>query len=124
MPLAGAGYRDRAPEPVKCLIRACWPAFETSLRTLSQRGRPRKATIASRRCACDPWANGAECKHEYGIRPIRTLARAKYDATVLAVSHREFKELGVKGVRKLGKKKHVLYDIKHAFPAADTDGRL
>lgn len=27
-------------------------------------------------------------------------------------------------IRKLGKANHVLYDIKHVFPAGDTDGRL
>jgi UDP-N-acetyl-D-galactosamine dehydrogenase len=72
----------------------------------------------------DPWADGAECKHEYGVRPIRSLDRATYDATVMAVSHREFRELGVQGVRKLGKKNHVMYDIKHVFPAGESDGRL
>jgi UDP-N-acetyl-D-galactosamine dehydrogenase len=72
----------------------------------------------------DPWADGADCKHEYGVRPIRSLDRATYDATVLAVSHREFREMGVQGVRKLGKKNHVMYDIKHVFPSGESDGRL
>jgi UDP-N-acetyl-D-galactosamine dehydrogenase len=74
----------------------------------------------------DPWANGAECKHEYGIRPVRNAMenRGSYDAIVLAVSHREFKEIGAPGIRKLGKKNHVMYDIKHVFRASDTDGRL
>ncbi|MEP7246482.1 MAG: Vi polysaccharide biosynthesis UDP-N-acetylglucosamine C-6 dehydrogenase TviB [Gammaproteobacteria bacterium] len=72
----------------------------------------------------DPWADAAECKHEYGIKPVRTLERAKYDATVLAVSHNEFKEMGIAAVRKLGKKNHVLYDIKHVFPTAEVDERL
>jgi UDP-N-acetyl-D-galactosamine dehydrogenase len=43
---------------------------------------------------------------------------------VLAVSHREFRELGIDGVRRLCKKNHVVYDIKHVFPASETDGRL
>jgi UDP-N-acetyl-D-glucosamine/UDP-N-acetyl-D-galactosamine dehydrogenase len=74
----------------------------------------------------DPWADGAECKHEYGVRPVRDAMenRGTYDAIVLAVSHREFKEIGPAGIRKLGKKNHVMYDIKHVFRAADTDGRL
>ncbi len=72
----------------------------------------------------DPWVNGAECKHEYGLRPIRTLSPRTYDVAVVAVSHREFAELGPAGVRKLCKKNHVLYDIKHVFPATETDGRL
>ncbi len=72
----------------------------------------------------DPWASPAECKHEYGVRPVRDLRKGRYDATVLAVAHREFRELGSAGVRRLGKKNHVLYDIKHVFPANETDGRL
>ena len=72
----------------------------------------------------DPWASGAELFHEYGLRPIRTLKNARYDAVVVAVAHRQFRELGAKHVRRLGRRKHVLYDIKHVFPAAAVDGRL
>jgi UDP-N-acetyl-D-glucosamine/UDP-N-acetyl-D-galactosamine dehydrogenase len=72
----------------------------------------------------DPWVDAAECKHEYGLRPVRELKPRTYDVAVVAVSHREFRELGIKGVRKLCKANHVVYDIKHVFPAAETDGRL
>jgi UDP-N-acetyl-D-galactosamine dehydrogenase len=43
---------------------------------------------------------------------------------IVAVAHRQFRELGARGVRRLCKKNHVLYDIKHVFPAAAVDGRL
>src|SRR5579872_4659276 len=72
----------------------------------------------------DPWADARESHHEYGIRPTRTLARARYDVAVLAVAHREFRALGAAKIRRLCRKNHVLYDIKHVFPAADVDGRL
>jgi len=72
----------------------------------------------------DPWADGSSCKHEYGLKPVRELKPRTYDAAVLAVSHRQFAELGAEGVRRLCKKNHVLYDIKHVFPASATDGRL
>jgi UDP-N-acetyl-D-glucosamine/UDP-N-acetyl-D-galactosamine dehydrogenase len=72
----------------------------------------------------DPWANGAECAHEYGLKPIRTLRRHRYDAAVVAVAHRQFRELGARWVRGLCRRKHVLYDIKHVFPAGAVDGRL
>jgi UDP-N-acetyl-D-galactosamine dehydrogenase len=73
----------------------------------------------------DPWANAAEAQHEYGLKPSKTVRKgAKYDAVVLAVAHNEFKELGALALRKLGKKNHVLYDIKHLLPASETDGRL
>jgi len=72
----------------------------------------------------DPWADNAEVKHEYGLKVIRNFDSRKYDAAVVAVAHKEFKEMGAEGVRKLCKKSHVLYDIKHVFTAAEVDGRL
>ena len=72
----------------------------------------------------DPWANAAETKHEYGLKLTRRLANRAYDAAVLAVPHREFRTLGVAQLRRYCKKQHVIYDIKHVFPAADVDGRL
>jgi UDP-N-acetyl-D-galactosamine dehydrogenase len=72
----------------------------------------------------DPWADAAEFRHEYALKLTRALKPRHYDVAVMAVAHREFRELGVRGVRRLCRKPHVLYDIKHLFPAADTDGRL
>jgi UDP-N-acetyl-D-galactosamine dehydrogenase len=72
----------------------------------------------------DPWVDGREAKHEYGVRPIPAPKKAQYDAIVVAVAHKEFAELGVKNIRRFGRKQHVLYDIKHVFPKADVDGRL
>jgi len=72
----------------------------------------------------DPWASRVEAKHEYGITPIRTPKRGQYDAIVAAVAHDEFKEMGVEAVRRLGRRNHVLYDIKYVFPKGKVDGRL
>jgi len=72
----------------------------------------------------DPWASAAECRHEYGLNPVRALKPNRYDVAVVAVAHRQFHELGARGVRRLCRGKHVLYDIKHVFPAAAVDGRL
>src|SRR5881227_183949 len=72
----------------------------------------------------DPWANSSECRHEYGLQPVRALKRGRYDVAIVAVAHRQFRELGARGVRVLCKPKHVLYDIKHVFSAAAVDGRL
>ena len=72
----------------------------------------------------DPWADSAECKHEYGRPLLKSLKRGRYDAVVIAVAHREFRALGARGARRLCKKKHILYDIKQVFPAKDVDGRL
>jgi UDP-N-acetyl-D-galactosamine dehydrogenase len=72
----------------------------------------------------DPWANATECRHEYGFAPVPRLKANRYDAVVVAVAHRQFRELGARGVRRLCRPRHVLYDIKHVFPAAAVDGRL
>ena len=65
-----------------------------------------------------------QVRHEYGLQPVRALKRGRYDVAIVAVAHRQFRELGARGVRKLCKTKHVLYDVKHVFPAAAVDGRL
>jgi UDP-N-acetyl-D-galactosamine dehydrogenase len=72
----------------------------------------------------DPWADSAECKHEYGVRLTKEPQNGQYDAVVMAVAHKEFKDMGVRGARRYGRKNHVLFDIKHVYPATETDGRL
>jgi len=72
----------------------------------------------------DPWADSKECKHEYGRGLLKSLKPGRYDAVIVAVAHREFRALGARGARRLCKKRHVLYDIKNVFPAAEVDGRL
>ncbi len=72
----------------------------------------------------DPWVDPAEAEQEYGITPIAAPEPESYDAIVLAVSHDQFRDLGIGGLRKLGKPKAIVYDVKYLFPSADTDGRL
>ena len=72
----------------------------------------------------DSWANSDEVKHEYSIDLISTLQENNYDGIVLAVDHSEFKKMGAGAVRKYGKSKHVLYDVKHVFGTSDSDLRL
>ena len=36
----------------------------------------------------------------------------------------EFKKMGSKEIRELGKPKHILYDLKHVLPKDDVDIRL
>ena len=72
----------------------------------------------------DPWVDAGECEHEYGIMPVKELMDNQYDAIIVAVAHREFLAMGVDAIRKLGKNKHVLFDVKHTFPKDSVDGRL
>lgn len=72
----------------------------------------------------DPWVNKEEAYEEYAISPIPQLENGKYDAIVLAVSHKQFVEMGADAIHKLGKENHVLYDIKYILKANEVDGRL
>jgi UDP-N-acetyl-D-galactosamine dehydrogenase len=72
----------------------------------------------------DPWADKDECERECGIRPIDAPAHGAYDAIILAVAHRQFRDLGVAGVRAFAKPNAVIYDVKYLLPADATDGRL
>jgi UDP-N-acetyl-D-galactosamine dehydrogenase len=73
---------------------------------------------------CDPWADPDEAEHEYGLRPVKQLKPGRYDAVIMGVAHDEFRKMGIGRVRKLGRKNHVLYDIKYVFRPEQVDGRL
>jgi nucleotide sugar dehydrogenase len=73
---------------------------------------------------CDPWADADDAEHEYGLRPVRKTKPGTYDAIVMGVAHKEFRNMGIDKVRALAKKNHVLYDIKYVFKADEVDGRL
>lgn len=70
----------------------------------------------------DPWANSDEVKHEYGVDILSSLdADVKYDAIVLAVSHKEFLTMDLANLKK---EKSVLFDIKACLDRSQVDGRL
>jgi UDP-N-acetyl-D-galactosamine dehydrogenase len=72
----------------------------------------------------DPWISAEESEHEYGITPISKLSASEYDGIIVAVAHHQFKAMGEKAIRALGKKAHVLYDLKYILPADASDLRL
>jgi UDP-N-acetyl-D-galactosamine dehydrogenase len=72
----------------------------------------------------DPWADPAQAQHEYGITPVQNPESGTYDAIVLAVAHHQFKTMGAKAIRALGKTEHVLYDLKFLLPVDGSDLRL
>ncbi|RRQ47186.1 nucleotide sugar dehydrogenase [Chryseobacterium sp. SC28] len=57
----------------------------------------------------DPWANPDEVKHEYGIETSTKMPFKKYEAVVLAVSHKEFETLNIKN---LLSENGIIYDVK------------
>lgn len=72
----------------------------------------------------DPWGDPAEAQAEYGITLVPALPAAQYDAIVLAVAHREFKQMGAAQIRAAGKPGAVLFDVKNLLPREDVDERL
>ncbi|HEY1121904.1 MAG TPA: nucleotide sugar dehydrogenase [Haloferula sp.] len=72
----------------------------------------------------DPWVSPAECEHEFGIPSRTERPDGLYDGIVVAVPHRQFRELRIDGVRELAHDNTVIYDIKGIFPKEQTDGRF
>lgn len=71
----------------------------------------------------DPWANPAVVKKEYGIDIVSELPRGKFDAAIVAVAHKEFREQIV-NIEDLLEKNHVIFDVKCILPREKVDGRL
>ena len=74
--------------------------------------------------AFDPWADPAEAAHEAGVALVDAPLPGRYDAVVLAVAHRQFREFDAAGIRALGVDDMVVYDVKSAWPRAIVDDRL
>jgi len=74
-------------------------------------------------CVFDPWASIEEVKHEYGIE-IKTKKenlKNNYDAVILAVSHKEFKELDINSYVN---ENYVIFDVKSILDKDSIDSRL
>ena len=72
----------------------------------------------------DPWAPPEDIRREYGLESFRDpeeLAGKNYDAVVLAVSHRQFSGMDLRG---MCKDSSVIYDIKSVLPPGVADARL
>lgn len=72
----------------------------------------------------DPWVDPEEAMQEYGIKTVDSVSDGQYDGIILAVGHKEFREMGVDKIRALGKENHVLYDLKYVLDKEDSDIRL
>jgi len=70
----------------------------------------------------DPWAEVSEVKKEYGWDAVKEIPDSvKFDAIILAVSHKEFESLNL---NKYCKENNVIYDVKGCLPKSIVDGRL
>lgn len=71
----------------------------------------------------DPWASPERVKHEYGIDIVNKLPDEKFAAAIIAVAHRQFREMEI-DFDSLLTKNHVIYDVKAIMPRELVDGRL
>jgi UDP-N-acetyl-D-galactosamine dehydrogenase len=72
----------------------------------------------------DPWVSRKEAMSEYGIDLTEEPERGAYDVVLLAVAHRQFREMSEDKIRSFGNSDSVFFDIKYLLPAGATDGRL
>lgn len=73
----------------------------------------------------DPWVDSDEVMREFGLNCLTELpAAGLYAAVVMAVGHRQFGEMGADGIRALGIRDAVFFDVKALYPASASDGRL
>lgn len=72
----------------------------------------------------DPWVESTNFLKSLNIRLIQKPRSNFYDGIILAVGHKQFKEMGVKNIKNFAKEKHVFFDIKSIFPSNQSDFRL
>jgi UDP-N-acetyl-D-galactosamine dehydrogenase len=73
----------------------------------------------------DPWISPEEAHLEYGLHCLAELPEdGRYDAIVLAVGHLQFLTMGEEGMKRLGRRGAVLFDVKSLLPLGAADGRL
>lgn len=71
----------------------------------------------------DPWASPEIVRWEYGIDIVSELPQEKFDTAIVAVAHRQFREMEI-DFDALLKVNHVIYDVKAIMPRNLVDGRL
>ncbi|MGV8959187.1 MAG: nucleotide sugar dehydrogenase [Stenotrophomonas sp.] len=74
--------------------------------------------------AFDPWADPGLARQHAGIDLVEAPQPGRYDAVVLAVAHRQFRDYDESQIRALGTPDMVVYDVKSAWPRAVVSDRL
>jgi len=73
---------------------------------------------------CDPWIGAEMAREAYGLQLVTEPPPGAYDGIVVAVAHRQFREMGAAAIRGLGKPGAVLFDVKAMLPSDVSDLRL
>ena len=69
----------------------------------------------------DPWVDKDLAEDIYNIKIVEELGCNIYDAIIIAVAHNLFLDLGLENIKKSGKDKHLIYDLKSMFSADQVD---
>ena len=73
----------------------------------------------------DPWICLQDALHEYGLQCLpQAPAEGQYAAIILAVAHKQFTEIGERGIKAWGQTGAVLFDVKGILPLGAADARL
>ena len=72
----------------------------------------------------DPWVKKGTLHISKKIDLITKPQNNYYDCIVLAVGHDIFKRLGIKKIKKLTKKNHIIYDLKYLFSQKYSNLRM
>ncbi len=70
----------------------------------------------------DPYALKDEVLHEYDIKLLNGLDVLKVDGIIAAVKHREYIEMGLKGLRDKADNNCILMDVKAIFNKEEAEG--
>jgi UDP-N-acetyl-D-galactosamine dehydrogenase len=69
-------------------------------------------------------ADAEAARQTYGIECHAAPPTHGYVAVVLAVAHQWFRDVDMETLRRWCAEKHVIFDVKSVWPAAEVDGRL
>ena len=72
----------------------------------------------------DPWAKPAVAERQHGPQLIHRPQGGSYNAILLAIEHRQFRELGSQGISAFDKPHSIVSGVKHILSVGDVDGRL
>jgi len=72
----------------------------------------------------DPWVDPNIAMQEFDLPLLEQLESRDYDATIVAVSHQEFLDLGAAKIKALGSSRNIVFDLKYSFAKDESDLRL
>ncbi|MFL2482620.1 MAG: Vi polysaccharide biosynthesis UDP-N-acetylglucosamine C-6 dehydrogenase TviB [Woeseiaceae bacterium] len=72
----------------------------------------------------DPIMSNEEAQQIYDIEVVQELKKNTYDGIIISVAHKNFSDMEENAIRELGRKAHVLYDLKYMLGKDESDLRL